>query len=79
MQQTTQTQTTTQITFALSPTAMDVPDHEAAARAVVDEMKGWEGGSRAPDHADYWTYKVGVHIYVYLYVYVCVCAYIYGG
>lgn len=34
----------TQITFALSPTVMDVADHEAAARAVLDEMKSWEGG-----------------------------------
>lgn len=84
LQQTTQSQTTTQITFALSPTAMDVPDHEAAARAVEDEMKGWEGGSRAPDHADYWTYKVGgcmricIDVYVYVYVYVHVYTFVYA-
>lgn len=50
---------------------MDVADHENAARAVLDEMKGWEGGSRAPDHADYWTYKVCIYTYIYThYIYI---------
>lgn len=25
---------------------MDVPQHEQAAKRVLDEMKGWEGGVR---------------------------------
>ncbi len=45
------------IMFNLSPPVMDVPDHQAAAKRALEEVKAWEGGAAPPTHADYWTYK----------------------
>ena len=45
------------VTSSLSPLVMGVPDHEAAAKRAVEEIKAWDGGATPPTHADMWTYK----------------------